>query len=370
MNYEIECVPYFILHNNKYCGYMDINVKTQNIINKKIKLVIDISGSMLGERINQVKESYSNLILKLKNINIQFTLIVFNDKSELIYKDILITDDNYENIIIHGNNKLYSHGGTLIVPALELALLNKCENSDTNIIILTDGEDNSDKSILYDKFTNETLHVCGIGSQSLNLMNNISKCSKIKTINIIDKIEDIERVLTNLLEYMKINIPDNLIINNEYYQILNNKNRKIPLNPLININHEINIKVKNNTKSVLCTINNVQVFNLECINTELERLLIKFSEDISLNILNNNYEQINGILLLLESELDSLKNICIINDYNITTLLNYNPLIVEIEKVKQIIENISNDQYIESDIEEEALRQASRAITMRTNSLI
>lgn len=371
MNYEISCTPNFILCDNKYHGYLDINIKTNDKINKKIKLVIDVSGSMKGNRIEQVIQSYNNLIIKLKNTNILLTLIIFNNTSTLIFDDYIINDDNYLDIIRIGNEKLHANGGTLIEPALELALSNKYENYDTNIIIFTDGEDHINKHNLYNKFTNETLHVCGIGSASLKLMNNIAECAKIKTINIIDKIEDIENVLTNLLKYMQMNISDNLIINGKYYQILNNINKKIPLNPLQSINYEINIEIKNNIKQIECTINNVHIFNIECIDIELERLLINFNEEIGLNITEYNSEQITNIISTLENNIEMLNNLCITNSFNICTLLNYNSLLTEIHKAKEIIENInSNNRYYSVNIAEYAQRQMSQALTARSHSLI
>jgi len=370
MNYEISCVPYFILNNNKYYGYLDVNIKTKDIINKKIKLVIDVSGSMTGDKIKQVKQSYKNLVIKLKNTNILLSLIIFNNKSTLIYEDYIIDDDNYLDIIVQGDNKLCADGGTIRLPALELALSNKYDNYDTHIIIFTDGEDSTNKSKLYEKFTNETLHACGIGKESLKLMNNIAQYAKMKTINIIDNVEDIETVLTNLLKYMATNIPDILIINETYHQILNNTNKRIPIDPIHSINYDINIKVKNNNKKICCTIDNVKIFNVDCIDMELSRLLINFNEKIGLHIMDHNLEEIKTIIFILENDIEILNNLCIINSYDITTLLNHGLLVTEIIKIKETIENISTNQYSFNSISEYADRQMSQALTARSMSLI
>ena len=315
--YDVDLEPSFMKIDEKYIGYIKIKVST-DIINDKqqIILIIDNSYSMNGDRIKYVIEAYTNLLNKIKNENIYITLITFNHETKILYENIIITDDNI-NLYIDILKNISVNGGTLISPSIQLALTKKKENYNCNIIIFTDGEDNeilSHKNIIYDLFTNETLHICGIGSDSIKLVNNLAECAKIKTINIIDNLNVINSIFNNLINYMNNNINDTIIINNNYYQLLNNQIKLIPLDPLDNINDfkinftirdsnittnnfkfntldtiinlKINIKISNdNIKIIFEDVSN-KLFDINCIETELERLKKQEDIDPSLILLN------------------------------------------------------------------------------------
>lgn len=397
--YDVDLEPSFMKIDEKYIGYIKIKVST-DIINDKqqIILIIDNSYSMNGDRIKYVIEAYTNLLNKIKNENIYITLITFNHETKILYENIIITDDNI-NLYIDILKNISVNGGTLISPSIQLALTKKKENYNCNIIIFTDGEDDellSHKNKIYDLFTNETLHICGIGSDSIKLVNNLAECAKIKTINIIDNLNVINSIFNNLINYMNNNINDTIIINNNYYQLLNNQIKLIPLDPIDNINDfkinftirnsnittnnfkfntldtiinlKINIKISNdNIKIIFEDVSN-KLFDINCIETELERLNIKFNIIMSNEIITNNVEKLNNIIDEYNNYLQKLNDICDINSIIITELNNYNKYINDIAYYKNIIDDIDNiDNYSLSDI---ANRSLSNAITVRSLSLI
>lgn len=397
--YDVDLEPSFMKIDEKYIGYIKIKVST-DIINDKqqIILIIDNSYSMNGDRIKYVIEAYTNLLNKIKNENIYITLITFNHETKILYENIIITDDNINSYIDILKN-ISVNGGTLISPSIQLALTKKKENYNCNIIIFTDGEDDellSHKNKIYDLFTNETLHICGIGSDSIKLVNNLAECAKIKTINIIDNLNVINSIFNNLINYMNNNINDTIIINNNYYQLLNNQIKLIPLDPIDNINDfkinftirnsnittnnfkfntldtiinlKINIKISNdNIKIIFEDVSN-KLFDINCIETELERLNIKFNIIMSNEIITNNVEKLNNIIDEYNNYLQKLNDICDINSIIITELNNYNKYINDIAYYKNIIDDIDNiDNYSLSDI---ANRSLSNAITVRSLSLI
>jgi len=368
--YKLKLEPYFMKLNDKYIGYIKTCVSTDIIKQNQIILIIDISGSMQGIRINNVKESYKQLLNKINNQEIYITLILFNHESQIIYENVLINNDNLFDTINLGTSKMISSGGTKIIPAIKLALSKKIKEYNTHIIIFTDGEDNENKNLLYDMFSNETLHVCGIGSNSIKLINDLSKVAKMKTINIIDNLETINIIINNLLEYIKTNISDNIIINNKYYQLLNNIPKNFPLEPMETIdNYNIILTINSTSKTIICNTTNIHTFKYECIHSELERLYCNFNEEISVSI-NNNFNNINTIIETFEIYLNLLVNICTINDYNILNINEYNKLLYEINQTKELI--IRNEQEILNIniLDDITNRNISRALTVRATSLI
>jgi hypothetical protein len=371
--YQIELDPYFMKINNKYAGYIKIKVNTDIINDKQIILIIDISGSMCDNRIKYVVEAYNNLLKKINNKNILITLIVFNHDTNILYENIMIKDDNIE-FYINTLKIIVPHGGTSICPSIELALIKKKKNYNCNIIIFTDGEDNDVlkyKNKIFELFTNETFHICGIGSDSIKLVNNLADCAKIKTINIIDNLEIINEILNNLLNYMNNNINDNIIINNKYYQLLNNQIKLIPLDPLDEIlDYKINFKLTNKKIEVNCDLSNLQIFDKNCIETELERLNINLNIIMSNEIVKNNISKLDNIITEFNEKLEHLINICKQNSIIINTIKNYNKLVNDIELFKKNIDDIKNnkiDKYLLNDISQRTL---SHANAQRSNSLI
>lgn len=378
--FNTDLEPSFMKVNDKYIGYIKIKVTKQNItdgiINDKqqIILIIDNSASMNGNKIKYVIDAYTNLLNKINNKNIYITLITFNHNTDILYENITITNENIKSCIDILKN-ISTCGGTNICPSIELALTKKKENYNCNIIIFTDGEDYniiSQKTKIYEMFTNETFHICGIGSESIKLINHLSDCAKIKTINIIDNLDNINYILNNLLYYMNNNINENIIINNNYYQLLNNEIKLIPLDPLDEIiDFKINFKLANNNIEIICDSSNIKLFDKNCIETELERLNVNFNIIMSIEIVNNNNnDKLNNIITEFNDYLQKLNTICDENSIIISELNNYNKYINDITLFQDIIDDINNNRtnnYLLRDISNRSL---SNAITIRSQSLL
>jgi hypothetical protein len=380
--FNTDLSPSFMKIDDKYVGYVKIKVtkasviKDSDIINDKqqIILIIDNSGSMSNKRIKYVIEAYTNLLNKINNKNIYITLITFNHNTNILYENVIITDLNI-NTYINIVQNISTFGTTDICPSIDLALTKKKENYNCNIIIFTDGEDDniiSQKNRLYSIFTNETFHVCGIGSESIKLINHLSDCAKIKTINIIDKLDVINNILNNLLHYMDNNINENIIINNNYYQTLNNETKLIPLEPLEEItDFRINFKLGSNNIEIICDLSNVKLFDINCIQTELERLNVKFNMIMSVEIVNNNSsDKLNNIITEFNDHLQKLKDVCDANSVIITELKNYNKYINDIALIKNTIDDIDDDVIDNYSLMDIANRSLSNAITVRSQSLL
>ena len=151
--------------------------KTQKMKGVDLICIVDVSGSMSGDKIKLVKESLKYLV-KLMNETDNLALITFSFDAEVINKLTPMTPENKTDLL-NNIDYLYANGGTNIYPALEKALDLITHDYSTgeriaSIILLSDGQDNySYNSLLY-KFqqlletTNKTdyaftLHTFGYG---------------------------------------------------------------------------------------------------------------------------------------------------------------------------------------------------------------
>ena len=120
----------------------DENDKKSNV---DLICVIDVSGSMRGEKISQVRESLK-ILLTLMDENDRICLILFNDEGTNYYNLNYLTKEN-KNILIEKINKINSRGGTNILSGLKLAIevlkrININEKNVSSILLLSDGLDN------------------------------------------------------------------------------------------------------------------------------------------------------------------------------------------------------------------------------------
>ena len=145
--------------------------------------VIDVSGSMVGEKIKLVKQSLK-VLLELMGENDRLGLVLFNHQSHKLLDLTYTTKENKKNIISLIDS-IQARGGTYILGGLEIAVnmlksSSKEENVNLNnkfissaIILLSDGMDNKMDHIeigngLKEFYKNTniifTIHTFGYGS--------------------------------------------------------------------------------------------------------------------------------------------------------------------------------------------------------------
>ena len=130
-----------------------------NIVSEEIKeknsnveliCVIDVSGSMMGEKIKLVKQSLK-VLLEMMGKKDKLGLVLFNHDSEKLLDLTYTTPENKKNII-NLIDKIQARGGTYILSGLEKAIemfkLSSTQKTNTSkfissaIILLSDGMDN------------------------------------------------------------------------------------------------------------------------------------------------------------------------------------------------------------------------------------
>lgn len=107
-------------------------------------LVIDVSGSMRGSKLNLVKETLEFVINKLEDID-RVSLITFNNEYEILANLVPMSSIN-KRLMIRLIEEMEASGSTNIQDplqaAIELLYKRRYLNDISSIFLLSDGKDN------------------------------------------------------------------------------------------------------------------------------------------------------------------------------------------------------------------------------------
>ena len=283
----------------------------ENIFKTLVIAVIDISGSMTGNPINQAKYSLNRIVdLSYQNKSNITNIITYNDNFKIIEIDTKLQEFYYRTLI----NNLVASGGTLFSSAFKgicqtIDKFKDQENiSSITVIFLTDGEDSSvhgDKRItLVDKLRNDiltltnkpiTIHSVGFGmSHDYNFLNNLRTACIEGCYKYANPSEDLDS-LSN-----KINSIVDIIMNSSY----------VPLKIVDNIN--IIHDYRDNTYFINITKNMIDCLNIQ-VNEQVINLPILLEEENNERIKNSWYSYLidqiaQEIILLSEVDINVLDN--------------------------------------------------------------
>ena len=113
-------------------------------------LVIDISGSMMGPKIDLVKKTIEFTITKLSPSD-RVSLVTFNNSTTRLCPLLSMTDRNKARVILL-SNQMKAFGGTELVEGMNVGLKvlahRKITNSVSSVLLLSDGKDNNSHSAL------------------------------------------------------------------------------------------------------------------------------------------------------------------------------------------------------------------------------
>ncbi len=112
-------------------------VKNMDVVKKNVAFVLDTSGSMRGDKINQAKETLKFCISAL-NSGDTFNIVDFSTEVRQFSKQPALADASHIPAALHYVDKLEAIGGTNINDALLLGLI-QTTDAVNMIIFLTDG---------------------------------------------------------------------------------------------------------------------------------------------------------------------------------------------------------------------------------------
>lgn len=156
-------------NNNQYMLLMLMppGKTTENPIPREVVFILDISGSMAGSSIVQAKAAITAALQSLRAAD-RFNIIVFNDKSSLLYEDSRSADQLHLSDAVKYIDNLNAEGGTEMKAALLLALdgSNRHERL-RQVVFLTDGAVGNEGALLElinKRLGDSRLFTVGIGS--------------------------------------------------------------------------------------------------------------------------------------------------------------------------------------------------------------
>lgn len=141
---------------------------------REVIFVLDTSGSMQGDSLEQAKQALAMAISELNKVD-TFNLIEFNSYAQNLWKAPKVADSaNKEEAIVFVNS-LSANGGTEMKSALNLALSHNSEKDEQShgkarlrqVVFMTDGSVGNEESLMQlisNKLADSRLFTVGIGS--------------------------------------------------------------------------------------------------------------------------------------------------------------------------------------------------------------
>jgi Ca-activated chloride channel family protein len=189
------------------------DTKENEISEKDIAFILDVSGSMAGEKMKQAKKA---LLFCLENLNKgdRFEIIRFSTEAEALFRDFAIVKEDNLTQARGFIERLQAIGGTNIDEALTLAMeMKKRPGRPTMIVFLTDGKPTigeTDENRLLNKIetknsSNLRIFTFGIGNDiNTHLLDKITEITR-GIRSYISPEQDIEVEVSNF--YAKVQSP-------------------------------------------------------------------------------------------------------------------------------------------------------------------
>lgn len=203
-----------------YLSFMPEILDSYEDSEKEYLFIIDVSGSMIGEKLDETKRAVIECLKQL-DVGDKFNIIPFESDFEAMnIKSIDYNEENIKKAIKYINN-LRPLGGTEILNPIKFALYEK--NTDKTILLFTDGQvGNEDEIIKYveDNINRSRIFPFGIDSNvNSSFIKQLAKAGKGKAelIQPKEKIDDkiirtFARIQTPLLEKLEVDYGTNKII--------------------------------------------------------------------------------------------------------------------------------------------------------------
>ena len=197
---------------NRYALLMlmppEIDWTKQQTLPKEMIYVIDISGSMSGESMQQARQA---LLLGLSQLNSEdwFNVIQFNSYTEAFSEQALPARENNIDRAKTYVGSLHADGGTEMADALNTALTNvEPTERIRQIIFLTDGSVGNEQAlftIIQNKLNNSRLFTVGIGSAPNSYFMSEAAALGRGTFTYVGNIQELKEKMLQL--FHKLNYP-------------------------------------------------------------------------------------------------------------------------------------------------------------------
>ncbi len=279
-----------------YLSFMPEILDSYEDSEKEYLFIIDVSGSMMGEKLEETKRAVIECLKQL-DIGDKFNIVPFESEFEAMnIKSIEYNEENMQKAVEYINN-LEPLGGTEILNPIKFALYGK--NTDKIILLFTDGQVGNEDCIIKfveDNVNRSRIFPFGIDTNvNSSFIKQLAKVGngKAELIQPKEKIEDkiirtFARIQTPLLEEITINYGNNKVLdeireekclfNYEFFNVF----AKIE-----KLEDDIQLRGKILDKEYIWKINKDNINNT---NVDLEVLFAKQEMDRVDEYIRNTYE--------------------------------------------------------------------------------
>lgn len=279
-----------------YLSFMPEILDSYEDSEKEYLFIIDVSGSMMGEKLDETKRAVIECLKQL-DIGDKFNIIPFESEFEAMnIKSIEYNEENMRKAVKYINN-LEPLGGTEILDPIKFALYEK--NTDKIILLFTDGQVGNEEEIIKfveDNVNRSRIFPFGIDTNvNSSFIKQLAKAGngKAELIQPKEKIDDkiirtFARIQTPLLEEIKIDYGSNKVLdeireekclfNYEFFNVF----AKIE-----KLEDDIQLKGKILDKEYIWKINKEKIYNTD---VDLEVLFAKQEMERLEEYIRNIYE--------------------------------------------------------------------------------
>ena len=279
-----------------YLSFMPEILDSYEDSEKEYLIIIDVSGSMMGEKLDETKRAVIECLKQL-DIGDKFNIIPFESEFEAMnIKSIAYNEENMRKAVKYINN-LEPLGGTEILDPIKFALYEK--NTDKIILLFTDGQVGNEEEIIKfveDNVNRSRIFPFGIDTNvNSSFIKQLAKAGngKAELIQPKEKIDDkiirtFARIQTPLLEEIKIDYGSNKVLdeireekclfNYEFFNVF----AKIE-----KLEDDIQLKGKILDKEYIWKINKDNIYNTE---VDIEVLFAKQEMERLEEYIRNTYE--------------------------------------------------------------------------------
>ncbi len=279
-----------------YLSFMPEILDSYEDSEKEYLFIIDVSGSMMGEKLDETKRAVIECLKQL-DVGDKFNIIPFESEFEAMnIKSIEYNEENMRKAVKYINN-LEPLGGTEILDPIKFALYEK--KTDKIILLFTDGQVGNEEEIIKfveDNVNRSRIFPFGIDTNvNSSFIKQLAKAGngKAELIQPKEKIDDkiirtFARIQTPLLEEIKIDYGNNKVLdeireekclfNYEFFNVF----AKIE-----KLEDDIQLKGKILDKEYIWKINKENIYNTD---VDLEVLFAKQEMERLEEYIRNTYE--------------------------------------------------------------------------------
>lgn len=279
-----------------YLSFMPEILDSYEDSEKEYLFIIDVSGSMMGEKLDETKKAVIECLKQL-DIGDKFNIIPFESEFEAMnIKSIQYNEENMRKAVKY-TNALEPLGGTEILDPIKFALYEK--NTDKIILLFTDGQVGNEEEIIKfveDNVNRSRIFPFGIDTNvNSSFIKQLAKAGngKAELIQPKEKIDDkiirtFARIQTPLLEEIQIDYGNNEVLdeireekclfNYEFFNVF----AKIE-----KLEDDIQLKGKILDKEYIWKINKDNIYNTD---VDLEVLFAKQEMERFEYYIRNTYE--------------------------------------------------------------------------------